>query len=445
MIEMNNRRILLVQFFFLMALSLISFLIGKSTTLSFLFYLIWLSGILLNLFFIKTYALPDYKILKKINAVSISNAPSWEEIEESLSQKEVEKLKQYENFEQENLKYKNLLDSMEDPVCIISKESMVFYANKSFLTVFQINEHSFPMPLLAITRHHEFQNFIESSIKVSQVSRLASFTFNQNQDPLKKYFDLKISPLINQNDYLCLLHDITERVMTDQIREDFVSNFSHEVRTPLTILNGQIQNLKANLEQEKSFSSSLIPIFYKIENNSKRLISLLNDLLQLSSIEFKKEINKEIVNLEEVIYFLIQDLALNYPQKNITISLELNKKEVYVEFSLFEQALINLIDNAFKYSNEIGSIKIKSYQFDNWDQIEITDSGIGIPEEQLHRIFERFFRVDSSRSFDIPGTGLGLSIVKHIIQKHNGKIKVQSRFNEGSTFILSLPSQSTSN
>ena len=139
----------------------------------------------------------------------------------------------------------------------------------------------------------------------------------------------------------------------------------------------------------------------------------------------------------------MEDLALNYPAKNIKCSFDFKESSFYVDYNLFEQVMINLIDNAFKYSKQSGHIKISTHTEEQnnhrFSVLEIADDGIGIPEDHVHRIFERFFRVDSSRSSTIEGTGLGLSIVKHIIQKHEGKIRVQSKEQMGTKFILSLP------
>jgi two-component system phosphate regulon sensor histidine kinase PhoR len=137
--------------------------------------------------------------------------------------------------------------------------------------------------------------------------------------------------------------------------------------------------------------------------------------------------------------FLTQDLLINYPDKKIEFDIYLEQKTFLVDYHLFEQVLLNLIDNSLKYSVHAGKILIRSFHEENCDHLVITDNGVGIPEDQVHRIFERFFRVDVSRSSEIEGTGLGLSIVKHIIQKHDGRIKAASSPEHGTSFTLSFP------
>lgn len=437
MIEIRYKRILFLQTIFLIVIAFISYLAFKNHYQPLKMILFWSSAIFFNLIFIRHYALPSESLLKKISEADARDDLSWEEIEETITRKDTALLKQREEFELENSKYRLLLDSLEDPVCILNKRLKIIYANQSFTMLFGIFDKELPLPLLEVTRNLDFQQFIEESLKVRSTSRKTYFSFNQLQDPHKNYFDLKVFPVDNSNNYLCLLHDVTERKMADQMREDFVANFSHEVRTPLTILNGQMQNLKMELQKDHLLEKYSSPI-QKIENNSRRLINLFNDLLRLSSVETKKEIHKETINVEEMLDFLTQDLLLNYPEKKIFFKFNLQQKTFHVDYQLFEQVMINLIDNALKYSGDQGEIEISSIQDTYGDHLSVSNSGPAIPEEQLHRIFERFYRGDASRSKEIEGTGLGLSIVKHIVQKHDGKIRVSSR-EQTTTFTLTFP------
>ena len=439
MIENRYKRILLFQAIFLTLLGLLSFIIIRDHADPVIFFILWIMAIACNLFYIRRYALPTRSLLRKIRSSAIQERLSWPEIEESFIRRELAFNKQKEEFELENMKYKLLLDSLQDPLCILNKNLVVVYANQAFSSLFDSSHKTVPFPLIEITRNLEFQEFLKNSIQLSRTSKISYFTFNQLQDPHKAYFDIKVFHADNINNYLCLLHDVTERKLIDQVREDFISNFSHEVRTPLTILYGQMQTLKAHLLKEDNFEQDFGQYFVKIENNSRRLINLLNDLLRLTSVETSKEIKKEEIDIEEMLTFISIDLLANYPTKKIHLDIELDLKNFFVDYNLFEQILLNLIDNSIKYTKEEGTVRIRSFKEDNWDHLIISDNGIGIPEDQLHRIFERFFRIDASRSSEIEGTGLGLSIVKHIIQKHDGKIKVQSRPNEGTTFTMSFP------
>lgn len=400
---------------------------------------IWAVFIFLNLLFIKLFALPAESLIKKLEPTASSEDLSWSEIEESLLKRDVHHSNIQSEYEIENLKYKILLDSLHDPVCIFNKDQIIIYSNQAFDQLFALPEHPSKASLIEVTRNFYFRDFIKKSIQSNLAEKLNEFSFNPIQDSLKKYFEIKVFPLKNIQNYLCIMHDVTERKHADLMREDFVSNFSHEVRTPLTILNGQMQMLKTDLENKSQLNREYKSIFEKIDKNSKRLINLFNDLLQLTSVEKKKDLIKEEVIIEQMIEGLFEELSLNYPLKTIKYQFDFKTRVFHVDYNLFEQVMINLIDNAYKYVGALGNIRVNTRTEDKFDILEITDDGIGIPEDQLHRIFERFFRVDSSRSSDIEGTGLGLSIVKHIIQKHEGKIKVSSIKTQGTTFTISIP------
>ena len=449
MIEISYKKILILQSLFLFFLGIFVYIYFtksfgiQNVGLSFwsFYLLIWSLFIAFNLLFLKYFALPTKGLLKKLESTASSLDLNWSEIEESLSKRDVHHQMIQSEYEVENLKYKILLDSLHDPVCIFGKNQIILYSNHTFDQLFNIPSHSQKNSLLEVTRNHEFQDFVKKSISTNEVQKLDDFSFNPIQDSFKKYFEIKVFPLKMIQNYLCVMHDVTERKLTDQMREDFVANFSHEVRTPLTILNGQTQILKTMLENNIDFETKILPIFEKIDNNSRRLLNLFNDLLRLTSVEKTKNLLKEEIHIEPIIEGLVEEIKVNYPQKSIKFTYDFRAPILYVDYNLFEQVMINLIDNSFKYVGALGNVSIKTYVLDENSVLEIRDNGMGIPEDQLHRIFERFFRVDASRSSEVAGTGLGLSIVKHIIHKHDGKIKVNSKFSQGATFTFSIPNK----
>lgn len=451
MIEIRYRRILFFQalFLFLLGTFIYNFFkksFGLHVGASFwsLYLLSWLIFIVFNLLFIKFFALPSKGLLKKLEASVPEDDLSWSVIEDSLSKRDVHHQILQSEYEIESLKYKILLDSLHDPVCIFNKDEVILYSNQAFNNLFALPENTQKASLLEVTRNLYFQDFVKKSIESSERQKISEFSFDPIQDSFKKFYEITVFPLKNIQNYLCIMHDVTERKMADQMREDFVSNFSHEVRTPLTILNAQMQTLKNTLEKHEVYNPHLKSIFEKIDNNSRRLIGLFNDLLQLTSVEKRKDLNREDVLIEMLALDLSEEMALKYPQKKISFRFDFKVPELYVDYKLFEQVMINLIDNAIKYSKETGDITLSTYSQGNMSVLEIHDSGPGIPEDQQHRIFERFFRVDSSRSSEIEGTGLGLSIVKHIVQKHEGKIKVTSELGKGTSFILYFPNKHSS-
>ncbi len=374
--------------------------------------------------------------MKKLEPSATSEDLSWSDIEDSLVRRDVHLQNQQTEYQIENLKFKILLDSLHDPVLILGTNNIILFSNQSFNNLFQIKERTTPYSILEVTRNLQFLDFIQKSLNSTDVHKLTEFSFDNSQDSFKKFFEIKAFPILDRENVLFIMQDVTERKMTDLMREDFVSNFSHEVRTPLTIVNGQLQLLKESLQDQKYNQ-----FFEKIENNSRRLLNLFNDLLRLTSVETKKDIVKEEINIAQMSESLIEELRLNYKHKRIDFKLNFEVETFYVDYNLFEQVLINLIDNAFKYSHSNGIVEMSSKLEDGSCILKISDNGIGIPDDQLHRVFERFFRSDSSRSSEIEGTGLGLSIVKHIIQKHDGKIKALNHELGGTTFVITLPAR----
>jgi two-component system phosphate regulon sensor histidine kinase PhoR len=169
------------------------------------------------------------------------------------------------------------------------------------------------------------------------------------------------------------------------------------------------------------------------------MLYLFNDLLQLSVIESKYKLEKEKVNLTELIQETLLSVQGIYHDKKIQVIMNLEQNEISVDPKLFDQVFMNLIDNACKYSGGNPVIEISSILINEGVKITISDNGPGILPDHLKRIFERFYRIDSSRDREQGGTGLGLAIVKHIIQKHNGKISAESNGKDGTTFIIEVP------
>jgi signal transduction histidine kinase len=176
----------------------------------------------------------------------------------------------------------------------------------------------------------------------------------------------------------------------------------------------------------------------KILSNTERMISLFSDLLHLSVIESKNSLKFDELSLGALIEAVSENIKTNYSHKKVEIEQDLKLDTINGDQRLMEQVISNLVDNACKYSGENTSVKITSFKKEKLGYIVIADNGPGISKEHLQRIFERFYRVDSSREAS-RGTGLGLSIVKHIITKHGGKIWAESEASKGTTFIIELP------
>ncbi len=241
---------------------------------------------------------------------------------------------------------------------------------------------------------------------------------------------------------LAVLNNVTRLRKLENIRRDFVSNVSHELRTPTTSIKGFVETLLDGAYTDPENSRRFLKI---IANQAERLNAIIEDLLTLSRMENSEEsgdMKLSSCRLEDMVSSALQICNIKADEKKINIHLEIaedSKVNINANSILFEQAIINLVDNAIKYSPEGSSVTVKTEKQDGNILIKVIDNGSGIPAEHLDRIFERFYRVDKARSRRMGGTGLGLAIVKHIINAHGGKINVESEVERGSTFTVTLP------
>jgi len=241
---------------------------------------------------------------------------------------------------------------------------------------------------------------------------------------------------------IAVFHDITRLKGLEKIRQDFVANVSHELRTPLTTIKGYVETLLEGALKEE-VASQFVQV---IKRHTDRLTKIVEDLLMLSKIESKEfQLKMEVISLRDLIDDVIDFVKEPAEKKKISISQSAIPPSLAVEAdrNYLEQISINLLDNAIKYTPEGGRITISVIEKDQREVlVSVQDTGIGIPKEDLPRIFERFYRVDKGRSQELGGTGLGLSIVKHLVQAHGGKVWVDSQPGKGSTFYFTLPKQS---
>jgi two-component system phosphate regulon sensor histidine kinase PhoR len=239
---------------------------------------------------------------------------------------------------------------------------------------------------------------------------------------------------------LIVVHDVTRLRQLEKARRDFVANVSHELKTPITSIKGFVETL---LEGETiSDPEHAGKFLHIIGRQADRLGAIIEDLLSLSRIEQEAEQGKiHLVGgrIRGILNAALQVCSTRAEEKQISVNLSCPEDlRARVNAPLLEQALVNLIDNAVKYSDPGSSVQVEAGQLNNQVVIKVTDQGVGIPKEHLSRLFERFYRVDASRSRKMGGTGLGLAIVKHIAQAHGGKVDVTSTTGQGSTFSIFL-------
>jgi two-component system phosphate regulon sensor histidine kinase PhoR len=236
-----------------------------------------------------------------------------------------------------------------------------------------------------------------------------------------------------------LAYDITEATQYQELRKEFVANVSHELRTPLTVIKGFIETLVDGAVDDKVRAKQYLET---VGRHTEQLTNLVNDLLDLSRLDAAAPLAKrEPVDVNAAAKKVAELMLPAAQKKRQTLHLDLTEPlpPIMGDADYLHRALFNLIDNAVKYTREGGEIRLSTATSDGVVTIEVADNGIGIPQEDQPRIFERFYRVDRSRSREMGGTGLGLSIVKHVVQSHGGTIDVESELGAGSRFSMRLP------
>ena len=238
---------------------------------------------------------------------------------------------------------------------------------------------------------------------------------------------------------LAIVEDITELRRLEQVRTDFAANVSHELKTPLTSIRGFVETLQAGAIDNPEMAHKFLNI---IIVETERLTRLINDILSISKLESgDDEVTTERIRLDKKAFDICEMLMIHAGEKQVTINCRLNDEPVYIMGNpdRVEQMLINLTENAIKYNVPGGSVTVQVFSNGKEANVTISDTGIGIAEENLPRLFERFYRVDKGRSRQMGGTGLGLAIVKHIVRSMNGEIEVHSKLGEGTEFLITLP------
>jgi two-component system phosphate regulon sensor histidine kinase PhoR len=254
-------------------------------------------------------------------------------------------------------------------------------------------------------------------------------------------FEVLAGPLEGPSGHgaLAILHDITKLERLERVRKDFVANVSHELRTPLASIRGYAETLLDGALNDSEYNRKFVEI---ILAHSIRLNNIASDLLVISDLESEKSAKAQpkSVSLRASVESALRTVESGARVRQVQIVTDA-MEDIHVmghELRL-EQAFVNLLDNAVKFNKPNGEVRIEVKRVDGSAVMSVSDTGVGIPSEEVPRIFERFYRVDKARSRDVGGTGLGLSIVRHVVEQMAGTIAVQSQLGKGSKFILTFP------
>lgn len=284
---------------------------------------------------------------------------------------------------------------------------------------------------------------IDLDVNLEKIVYLDDFTSSEQKVLInEKYINIFFAPFKDSknrpNGIIILLQDITEHVKLDNMRKEFVADVSHELKTPITSIIGYTETLLEG-EYDKDTQMQFLNV---ISSESRRMAKLVSDLLTLSRYDSNKhKVEKTEIDLGDLTKKCLENLEMEIEKKKhkvecfVTADVPLVKADKYG----IERVILNILTNSIKYTPENGNIKIYVGFVYNDAYIKVIDNGIGIPEEDLPRIFERFYRVDKARTRDLGGTGLGLAIAKEIIEQNNGSIDIKSEVGKGTEVVLRIP------
>jgi two-component system, OmpR family, phosphate regulon sensor histidine kinase PhoR len=335
----------------------------------------------------------------------------------------------------EKMKTTLVLNEMSDGVLIIDEKSLIQLINPAVLTMFDIQAKDIiGQTLVEIVRRHEI-------VEIWQKCRESGYTETTTCEvgTPKRFLQVVVTPLDQflPGKSLILLQNLTEIKRLDKVRRDFISNVSHELRTPLASLKALTETLQENALDDPPAARLFLQ---RMETEVDALSLMVNELLELSRIDSGRvPLQLVSTNPLELVKNAVERLSLQAERAGLTVKIDVNSDlpGILADTSRMEQVLVNLLHNSIKFTPKEGTIWVRAVEEGENIRFSVQDTGIGIPETDVNRIFERFYKTDRARSSG--GTGLGLAIAKHLVEAHGGKIWVESQEGLGSTFYFSIP------
>lgn len=349
-----------------------------------------------------------------------------------------------------------VLRGMVEGVLVIDREGTVLLSNQRAETLLELPpDHGYiGRPLIELTRHPDLHDLVRWVMSEGGLSNPSSreITLDGAQQHI---LQVTATPIEDAGEggraFILVFHDISDLKRLERIRRDFVANVSHELRTPLAAISGYTETLLGGALEDPEHARRFLGI---IERHTERLGRLVTDLLALSDLELGRiELRRRTVDVNVVTEATFDVLHQKATQRGITLERVIGPDTlVHADADRLEQALLNLVDNAIKYTPRGGHVTVTARRLEGSEivgpppqpesaivEVAVSDTGIGVPEQDLPRLTERFYCVDKARSRDLGGTGLGLAIVKHIVQAHGGWMRIESKLNQGTTVRLCIP------
>ncbi len=341
---------------------------------------------------------------------------------------------QLSELRQKTDEFSQIIASMREGLVLLDEKGCVLSINPAAIEVFGVGDDAVGKDFLVLDRGHDMSNAISEAMKSGHAE--------VREERLGRIYRFDISRIESDGNVIgavILAFDTTEQDLAEQNRREFTANVSHELKTPLQGIIGSADLIESGMVKDGD-----MPRFVgHIKSEATRLLLLIEDIIRLSQLDEGDEMPLETVDLLALASEVEDDLGDAAAAKNIKMRLEGDGASICGVRRLLYEVVYNLCDNAIKYNNDGGEVRVYVGSSDDRATVRVSDNGIGIAPEHQSRVFERFYRVDKSHSKASGGTGLGLSIVKHAVMYHRGEIKIESELGRGTTITLTFPIKRT--
>ena len=339
-----------------------------------------------------------------------------------------------DELKQDKYRTEAVIAAMSAGVVVFDRDARVVLSNSSIQALLDLHGGAAGRPPMELVRHPSIETAVRTALRGADTPAI-ELTTRRDRVLLAKAAPVRA--LNGDVDLVVMVfHDLTEIRRTEKMRKDFVANVSHEFKTPLTSIRGYAETL---INVEPNEPSVIREFLEAIDRNSMFLQAMVDDLLVLASLENEQPVSKQRIQLKDLIEQQVKSKGHLLSSSNLAVEVECPAIEVDVDRARLSRALSNLLDNAIHYNRPSGKVRVSAVLAERQVRIDVQDNGGGIPQSDLGRIFERFYRVDKSRTRDSGGTGLGLAIARHAIESQGGTLSVTSKLGVGSTFTIQLP------
>jgi two-component system phosphate regulon sensor histidine kinase PhoR len=342
-------------------------------------------------------------------------------------------------FDREEFNLRTILASMEEGVMVVDGQHVLRLVNPSFSRIFEPKGEPIGQSVLQVLREPEIEEMVGTALRTGEAQ---TRDIAASGGRPARHLGVHAVPIRDQAGgpgVVAIFRDISRLKQLEDVRREFVANVSHELRTPLSIFHGYLENLRDDPGMARADQAEVFAI---LSRHSLRLNALLEDLLTLARLESRQDqLRTEEIELDGFLHEVAGDWKSQAARKKLKLTVDVapGLPRISADPLRLGQVLNNLFENAVKYTEANGAIRLSAALVEGQCELRVEDTGLGIPPADLQHIFERFYRADKARTREQGGTGLGLSIVKHIVQTHGGTVQAESEYGKGTTIIVRLP------